>query len=75
MKPKTEFVLSNILIGLIILMLWSALYTSYTIGKMTGAYQYKEDMKQFNCEVGYGNKPQSEIVGECLKYFKMQEGH
>jgi len=76
MKPKKEFISSNILIGLlIILMIWSVLYTSYTIGTMTGADEYKEDMKQLNCEVGYGNKPQSEITGECLKYFKIQEGN
>jgi len=76
MKPKKEFISTDVLMAILItLMVWSVLYTSFTLGKMAGRNEYREMAKQVDCEVGYGNQPQSEIIGECLKYFKMQEGN
>lgn len=76
MKPRKEFISTDILIVIsIIFIVWSVLYTSFTLGKMAGRNEYREMVKRTDCEVGYGSKPQSEITGECLKYFKMQEGN
>lgn len=61
----------------VIILIWLAfmvLSIPYNIGKIKGREEYKEMSERVDCEIGYGNKPQSEITGKCLKYFKLQEG-
>lgn len=58
----------------IVIMILSLLTIPYNIGKVVGRNEYKEMVKKVDCEVGFGDVPQYEITGECLKYFKLQEG-
>lgn len=76
MTTEREKILINVIsLMFLAFMAWSILYMTYNIGKWAGVDKYKEDTKRYNCEVGFGDKPQIEITGECLKYFKLQEGN
>lgn len=40
-----------------------------TVGFSKGYAKAFEDSKKTECQLKYGQKPQSEIAGNCLKYF------
>lgn len=62
-----KYIKENIGLALFIL-------TVFFLGIMFGwgwGQDYQRDLqKRIECEVAFGNKPQSEITGNCLKYFK-----
>lgn len=80
MKPEHEKILSSIIMwAAVVFMVWSVVYNTYRIGylngTMDGREEQRETAKRIDCEIGFGDVPQYEITGECLKYFKLQEGN
>jgi hypothetical protein len=58
----------GLIVSLISLIL--AIFLGFQIGFWNGYTKSNEDQKKWDCEIKYGLKPQSEISGNCLKYFK-----
>ena len=80
MKPEYKNILLDTLMWVsVIFMIWSGLRAAYSFGyfkgQIDGRDEQRETTKRIDCEVEFRNVPQYEITGECIKYFKMQEGN
>lgn len=79
MKPEYKAVVLDALMwGSLLFIAWTVLRGAYNFGYLTGKSDGREEQREMtkrtDCEVGFGDAPQYEITGECLKYFKLQEG-
>lgn len=60
---KTEIIVASFIVAYIFAMGW-------LLGTFHGYNQSDETHNRVECELDFGYKPQSEIPGRCLKYFK-----
>jgi hypothetical protein len=78
-KEYKDALLGMLMLVSVLFMTWTFLRGVYNFGylagKSDGRDEQRETTKRIDCEVGFGDKPQYEITGECLKYFKLQEGN